>query len=989
MASLALACPQLEDCAIYHAVDSILGPMVIFYKPVSSSKDGHPQIDAHVLSIAGFYSYKTLPVNPGSHLYSVVNHLTDPRPSALTKALAVVTFKHFVDLNRVVKDAVIQENRSKNVNACAVAFDEMHAADVAIRYRQVEPQMLVDDLKYALTEKFVSAIDVDVVIRQEGKPILDPDEIPDEAQKLLRCFGEPTYLPFAKLKRSMSRPAGARPTTQQERDEQMERELEELRYTEENYVTKMEELVNVIAPPLKQSARLSSREAGRMSARELDALFPPSLSAILEANLRFLQGIRQGGVEEFAQACVENFPAFKGPYGDYMRASAEFPQLLAKLSKDRTSSISRRIQQTGEQKLRSLVIEPVQRLPRYSLLIDNMIKLLPPLSPAGDVLNQARNMIDDICALQDVSEKKASNRTIARLQSIIPTWPQAFRPPGRLITAVDYVEVLPPYNDLTADSLGSILLVFVDTIAVLRRPKQTSLHARDVMAEVDGTNNSSLGPQKPGSELQFSGWIDMMDARFAASDGGTVAWMTNTQSFKDSWDVRQGGVGIRKLRLKGQYEGRAHKFEEDIVKARLERRSVSQEKSKGIIGMREVRFSGLTIWTCVWGSETAHRNEQYRSLHTIYLDVGPQRVSRRDRSKLLKDEAHTPPCELAGILEEVKGDQLKLEFRSQEETTSADLVSPSEFLGTFSNRMCTLLKLHSGATHPPITTTLLHANRKLLRSLGVPFDADGKWVKPRSTSPVKMFSNIIQGGTKALERTQSNTLPPRNLERPTNLFNRGATILGITDDSDLRQDVNRARITLGASSPLKKIEETFEAFTRIIRMMVKTDDDVDDLHNLENAPWQAVEAFHAELVDNPKIEQQMDGVTLSVVFASFAKFLRQEWKDGIGPVIAGHLMERLQEKSDTLFSGEFEHFFKTFLLEWTPQNRRAFRAIMSLLREMQQKVHRADSKGVLTKTFTELLVTEGMNALDYMGLVDRLVIDYTILFSGKSSVSGM
>ncbi|WP_423776839.1 RhoGEF domain-containing protein [Bacillus velezensis] len=79
------------------------------------------------------------------------------------------------------------------------------------------------------------------------------------------------------------------------------------------------------------------------------------------------------GALAFAKVLLEWFPQFSESYQQYIHASQEFPQIISSFMKQ-PSSFSSRVQATGEQRLRSAVIEPVQRLPRYSLFIDNIVK---------------------------------------------------------------------------------------------------------------------------------------------------------------------------------------------------------------------------------------------------------------------------------------------------------------------------------------------------------------------------------------------------------------------------------------------------------------------------------------------------------------------------------------------------------------------------------------------------------------------------------------
>jgi len=1003
MASLSAPPPNLNNCTPYAAADPVLGHIIVFYSSLSSSSSApsspsasQGRIEAHIFSCAGFQSYPKFALSQTSPLYAAVNHLPlQKQTSELHRGLAIAVLKYFSELSKAVKETLLrsQGNGAAPGEAQAVAFDEMHAGDLAARLKEVETESLATDLMCALAERFAGAVDLDIVVRSpENSHELDPNSVPEDVGKILSSFGEPTYLPFSKLKRAASRPASTiiRPKSLKDTAEALERELEELRHTEENYVAKLRELLEDIAKPLKQR-RPSSRkgEGSALSPKELDTLFPPCLEIIIEVNARFLEGIRSGGIEDVSKCCLESFPSFKKPYEEYMQASAEFPQLLAKLTKQKDSSVSKRIQQTGEQKLRSLIIEPVQRLPRYSLLIDNMLSLLPSDHPSLGPLNDARGIITEICSLQS-SETTERTTTVKRLQSFIASWPLHLQPTGRLITAIDYLDIMPPYNGNTSEASSSLLLLFPDCVVFLRRPSSKSVLARGVMAEVDRpgggvATNAGSGTRRDGGghDLQFTGWIDIADVKLAGSDVGTVLWMTLASNLKDGWDIRAGGTSVRKMRLLNQYEGRAHKVEEEFAKARLERRM--GRKTKGVIGLREAKCDGLTLWSCVWGSLAGYSQVKQKGSTVVYLDIGTT-GSTASRAQLLGDVGKDG-VDIVFSLEKTK--QLRLECRSWNEYSSTDTVSYEELLPAFTMRLSSLLRLHSSPQHPPLTSALLSANRKLLRSLGVPFEGEGRFSKLRPPSPVKLINSILntpgspnKQRVGLMERTQSQMLPPKE-QRPVSMFQRGTTIIGLVGDDESRDREIRHRITMAIESPLRKLEDTFEALVNSMRMIGSSGVDLGPLYEIHKVDHDEVDFLLAQLVADPQSCRLGKDIGIDVVFVAFAKFLSSHWKDEMGPVISEAALAELRDKSGTLYPGDFEDFFRIFVLDWTPQNKRAFRTIIVLLKEMQEKVEAEDDKGMLTKAFTELLVGEEVNALDYMGLVDMLVGDMDTLFSGQ------
>ena len=983
MASISPPTPHFNDCHAFCATDFVLGPTLAFYRRYTGEEDGCSYIEAHLLSQAGFQSYPKLAFDSSSPLYTVVYHLpTVKQQSEVYRALAIALLKYFSDLAKPVKEAILKakSNAAPAGQGQAVAFDEMHAGDLAARLLELQSDTLAGDLRSALTERFVSSIDVDVVLRTNNGEEVSPDDLPENVERFIENLGEPTDLTFAKLKRSASRAANPRP--KEKTDELIERELEELRQTEENYVAKLQQLMDEVVKPLKARAASKQGDLWQLT-REIDALFPTCLARIAELNQAFLEDIKTGDIEAVASACESRFPDFKQPYQEYLRANADFPQLIARLqNKDKNGSFTRKLQQTGEQKLRSLIIEPVQRLPRYSLLIDNIIDLLPKDHPSLVALNNARDVISEICNLQTSGKDERSNST-KRLQSIIITWPMALRPKGRLIAAFDVLEILPPYNNSTSDNFSSVVLLFPDCVVFLRRPKSTSLLARGIMAEVDrqgggGSLESGTKRDSFGHDLVFGGWVDLANIKVASSDAGSTLWMVLNSPLKDAIETRPAVPIMRKFHLMNQYEGRSMKVEAEFAKARLERRIGGA--TKGIIGLREIRHEGMTIWSCVWNDRKRYMEQKHKGTVLVYMDI----VRGAPPGKELMDELGGGVEVAMSVENRVSAAgtaQLRIETRSMNEYNSQDSnFNAEQFVPVFHTRICKMLRRHSNVSHPPLTDTLLAANQKLLSALGIPFDGESSRLsKLRPPSPVKMLSFLSTPGSPSKgrvlhERTQSQILTP-------NLFRGNTPIgLGLVNDEEPIDNQTQHRILM-ADSPLRKLEQVFEALMDYISNIGNDDGDFLPIHDMSTVDHAAADELIRELFKNPTVDT-IEGTGLDVVFTAFYEFMQKDWTDGMGALINAKALKELQHKSDTFYPTDFEDFFRIFLLDWTPQNKRAFKAIVSLLKELHERVAHGDSRGALTKCFTEILVGDNGNPLDYMGLVDRLVEDMDLLFKG-------
>jgi hypothetical protein len=99
----------------------------------------------------------------------------------------------------------------------------------------------------------------------------------------------------------------------------------------------------------------------------------------------------------------------------------------------------------------------------------------------------------------------------------------------------------------------------------------------------------------------------------------------------------------------------------------------------------------------------------------------------------------------------------------------------------------------------------------------------------------------------------------------------------------------------------------------------------------------------------------------------------------MGPVLSHATLVSLQMRSDSMYPGEFEDFFRMTVHEFSPQNYRALRAIIQLLAELLDGTSNDGDRGILTAAFAEMIVPAG-NANDFISLMDRLVQDIEALF---------
>ncbi|KAL6719320.1 hypothetical protein ACLMJK_003559 [Lecanora helva] len=643
MVTLSEAPPALMSghLTLYYSKDALLDnlPVLVFYGPSTTSNVTHnsSRIQSHIYSLAGFRSFPRLTIAPSSPLYAAVNHLpADQQGDEVSRGLAVSLLNYFASLSKEIKTTLRDRVAARRPNRLApMMFDEMHAGDLAANMEFVENYTDIANLLMpALAKRVLSWVDMNIVMPvgtiqrvhasngQEVVPQVDDAGLPlydyGKYSSIVESFGLPAFLPTSKLQRAPSRPTAHSKNRALSKEQKisLRRELCELVDTENSYVAKVNELVNTVAPDFRQHD----------NSRAVDALFPRSLWSIREINegfcdeiqtiisdteneaIRDIEGdshngddlgspVTQGrrrdptGITHVAKAFLRWFPKFTDSYQEYLRASAEFPQITRALE-ETSPKTAVYLQEYGEQRLRSALIEPVQRLPRYSLLIDNLVRLLPASHVGLSSLLKARDIVTDICTLDGQAATDIS-RSTRIWRDLIDDWPTSLAPKGRFITAVDMVELEPPYVVKDQTSTG-LLLLFADVVVVVRKKGQASLSARGVLAEIDrsttSANISSVSRIDSDRSLLFLEAFDLFDLHFSESEDGSIIQMCilgETAAILSSTSTTA-RHSIKVYNLLGPYDGKAARFTEDVVKARTESRFPEAVRDGGKWALRSI-----------------------------------------------------------------------------------------------------------------------------------------------------------------------------------------------------------------------------------------------------------------------------------------------------------------------------------------------------------------------------------------------------------------
>ncbi|KAJ5587335.1 uncharacterized protein N7459_003100 [Penicillium hispanicum] len=1053
--STALSDLPLEQLSLYHTVDPSLSSVFIFYGPVATANAtvSSSRIQAHIFTPAGCQSYPRVTISPAAPLYAAVNHLPrEKQGDEVCRGLAVSMLKYFSELSEPLKNRLVETSRMvRQGGKPPKLFDEMHAADLANRMTRVEkPSEIVRDIRSAYQERKIPWIDIDVVLptgtievpqRREsaGSEIEEPENIQyGPYTPLILALGDPMFLPTSRLKRAPSQPTNVSKSRVFARNQKEALRLTmcELVDTEERYVAKLYSLVHDVADEFRRKAQARGPSSTSPDEADLEALFPPCLNEILEVNLGFLDLIRRVleetekdaledisqdtelpsstpyrgmsrenrdaiGAVAFAKALLEWLPRFSQPYAEYMRAHTGFMQTLNSFMRDKNSSFSRRVYETGEQRLRSLLMEPVQRLPRYSLLIDTMTGSLPLVHPAVRPLLKARDVVKDICAL-DNSSPSSHAQSLRRLRELVDGWPSKVFPEGRLITAVDVNEVSPPYQlDFKATNSGAgIILLYKNCLVLLAKPAETRTTARGVLADIDNaasaTNDTSMS--LPSSELQVIEVLELHTVRCMQSACGRLLFILPASS-KSGSAAGDSSTDFLALEPTAMYEGRANRLIEEITKAKIEGRFSESEREGGKWSLRSPGgvAGSSSILACVC------ENEQSAALTRV--QSSPMRLIFDKPKSTSTQMLQNTNLDVVISISPPNGDQYRMDVDSVIGVTSTDLVSPDTFVPTLSRRLQNLLSPLHSPRNPNLTKPLVHSNFEILRYIASSLVTQVKSSRGfRPPSPTKFISNLLGGSREnapTLKTPNSATLmgefpkipPPRGNLTRSNTLPSQFPAKEVGKDKEKDETPNKISVVgtpATREGQLGLLEQTFAAY--VLSLQSRSGNILGRmLRARENAHRTPVNELYNVLLEDPSKLQAAAEVPVDTLFVAFETFMKNAWKNSMGPVLEASSLKMLQSQFDTMFPRDFDDQFRKFLADTSPQNRRALAAIIRLLAELLDASGNDGDRGALTMAFAEVLTEEG-DPVQHVSLLDRLVDDFDHLFEefipGGASVEG-
>ncbi|WFD18865.1 hypothetical protein MCAP1_001078, partial [Malassezia caprae] len=317
----------------------------------------------------------------------------------------------------------------------------------------------------------------------------------------------------------------------------LEHALSELVTTERSYVARLDALYNRYAVPLQQLTK--DKDTQIIPAAEADIIFG-NVGEILAANkillceleVEYDQGPAQLAslVGDILCRHMHMFQCYVTYLSSLERAQQTYNQMLKhRAFRDFIERTQHSTSELGNVGLRELMMEPLQRIPRYQLLIGYLLKHMPPNS------TQTQRLQDASAAATIIASRRATDGE--RLAAIL--WscqrkidrfpPELVSPHRELLGSIDVDELGVESPHTMIQTLHSVLgrrakasyalLVFTDALVLVQRHSSQPTHQilgvqePDRLADLMRTAHLGNMPTSRRSELSFAGMTDLLNVR--------------------------------------------------------------------------------------------------------------------------------------------------------------------------------------------------------------------------------------------------------------------------------------------------------------------------------------------------------------------------------------------------------------------------------------------------------------------------------------------
>ena len=311
----------------------------------------------------------------------------------------------------------------------------------------------------------------------------------------------------------------------------------ELLHTEQTYTKSLQSAVDCYLLPLQQ--RVNSGEL-KLTTQDASTLFS-NLSAILSFHLLLQADLASTPADHVGEVFLK-YADYLKMYTVYVSNYSQCLALVSKLSmqKDfaRFLSTQRNGRNSGGLDLMSYLIQPIQRIPRYEMLLTQLVKFAPYAS-AGQSLSSALTKIHGIALLVNERKREAENASfILEIQHRMKgrEVKESLLQPSRKLVRVGEVLMARMEGEGKKAKRGKakqvVWVLLTDLLVMCKEDYEwrEEVRARDVV-RVEDAEGKAVGvvwKEKDGKGKEVSAVVELAD------EEGKQSWLCSLRQYQQS-----------------------------------------------------------------------------------------------------------------------------------------------------------------------------------------------------------------------------------------------------------------------------------------------------------------------------------------------------------------------------------------------------------------------------------------------------------------------
>ncbi|SGZ06208.1 BQ5605_C031g10925 [Microbotryum silenes-dioicae] len=424
--------------------------------------------------------------------------------------------------------------------------------------------------------------------------------------------------------------------------EMVRRMLIELAHTEDNYYKKIKSLHEDFEKPLRKFAKVPTTAiigeravAGLFSNLQYLVPIAHMFNQDLQAMLGEMTRERRVLPTEFGPMIRHHIRGMR-PFAEYLNdhraADAIRRALDSKVSGFRTFIERQQVtsrektQQTGG--FKEILAEPFQRIARYQLMLEPILRHLPEDDPNVEPLQQALDTLIDICSMR-IDTSKHHPAIQWALRTSIDSLPSSSRG-GKYLASIDVDETYEAELGAKPTTLRCTLLLFENELVFAKRPSGNAktgsqllglndleelLVQYKVQEAVMYSGNAGGIPSSPtkrskgglGSTtvMGYRGRVDILDSEprnFSVDGQPGFAFVLDPPPMDQS--ERWNGRGIRRYTIASTYSSDAKKLsEKNEFLSRLAEAKARRWLGKGAQAVRRGGSGQNQVYWVLWGTK--------------------------------------------------------------------------------------------------------------------------------------------------------------------------------------------------------------------------------------------------------------------------------------------------------------------------------------------------------------------------------------------------